>query len=285
MKQGSGSKARNAKNFGGRPPAGASTRGAVPTQLPHSAIIGQRSAGIDALRGGALCLMFVYHFAFDLRFYRVIAADFEHDLFWLGLRALIVSTFMALVGISLVLADRAGAATTHFYRRIVVIGACALAVSVASWLLFPHSFIYFGILHCIAITSLVAWPLVRRPRTAIVAGCVIVMAGLVLSHPIFDARAFSWIGFATAKPVTEDYVPLAPWMGVALLGIGIGNALMNGIIRMPASLSTASLRDITPSLGKITPPHWLQWLGRHSLAVYMIHQPLLLGALWLAFGH
>ena len=65
------------------------------------------------MRGGALCLMFVYHFAFDLRYYRVIDADFEHDPFWLGFRALIVASFMALVGISLVLADRAGATPPH----------------------------------------------------------------------------------------------------------------------------------------------------------------------------
>jgi len=66
-----------------------------------------RIGGIDALRGLALCLMFVYHFAFDLRFYRVIAADFEHDPFWLAFRALIVTSFMLLVGVSLVLADLA----------------------------------------------------------------------------------------------------------------------------------------------------------------------------------
>src|SRR6266508_6149108 len=53
-----------------------------------------RVAGIDALRGIALAMMFVYHFAFDLRFYRVIAADFENDPFWLGFRALIVASFM-----------------------------------------------------------------------------------------------------------------------------------------------------------------------------------------------
>ena len=53
--------------------------------------------------------MVVYHFAFDLRFYRVIAADFEHDPFWLGFRALIVTSFLLLVGVSLVLADRRGA--------------------------------------------------------------------------------------------------------------------------------------------------------------------------------
>ena len=229
-----------------------------------------RVAGVDALRGGALCLMFIYHFAFDLRFYRVIAADFEHDAFWLGFRAFIVSAFMALAGISLVLAARASTTPAHFYRRIGVIAACALAVSVASWWIFPRSFIYFGILHCIAVATLLTSSFVRRPRTAFAVGCVVVIAGVLLSHPAFDARALSWIGFTTMKPVTEDYVPLAPWAGIVLIGIALGHALTGGILQLPPRFAAA--------------PRWLQWLGRHSLAVYMVHQPMLLGALWLVVG-
>ena len=231
----------------------------------------QRIAGLDELRGGALCLMFVYHFVFDLRFYRLVAADFEHDPFWLGFRAFIVSAFLALVGISLVLADRAGATVAHFYRRVGVIASCALAVSAASWFLFPRSFIYFGILHCIAIASVLTSPFVRRPRTAFAVGCVVVIAGITLSHPVFDARALSWIGFTTMKPVTEDYVPLAPWAGIVLIGIALGNALSRETFRMPAPFAPA--------------PKWLRWLGRHSLGVYMAHQPILLGVLWLVVAH
>jgi len=227
-----------------------------------------RIAGIDALRGVALCLMFAYHFSFDLRFYRVIAADFEHDPFWLGFRAVIVSSFMTLVGVSLVLADRAGTAPAHFARRVAMIAGCALAVSAGSWLVFPRSFIYFGILHCIAVASLVAWPVVRRPALALAIGVAILAAGLTLTHPAFDARALSWIGFTTAKPVTEDYVPVAPWAGVVFLGIAIGNGLARSGFRALAPLAAA--------------PRWLRWLGRHSLAVYMVHQPILLGAMWLA---
>jgi uncharacterized membrane protein len=229
-----------------------------------------RLAGIDALRGAALCLMFVYHFAFDLRFYRVIAADFEHDPFWLGFRALIVASFMALVGISLVLADRAGVAPARFWRRIGVIAACALAVSAASWIVFPRSFIYFGILHGIAVASVLARPLVRRPRTALVIGCVVIAAGFGWSNPLFDAGPLSWIGFVTAKPATEDYVPLAPWAGFVFLGIALGNQLAREAFRVLTPIAAA--------------PRWLRWLGRHSLAVYMVHQPILLGVLWLALG-
>ena len=72
------------------------------------------------------------------------------------------------------------------------------------------------------------------------------------------------------KPVTEDYVPLAPWAGVMMLGIGAGHALARGNFHALTSLALS--------------PKWLQWLGRHSLAVYMIHQPILLGTLWLAVG-
>jgi uncharacterized membrane protein len=245
------------------------TEPAVPDASPAPPA-GARVAGIDALRGGALCLMFVYHFAYDLRVYRVIAADFEHDPFWLGLRAIIVSAFMALVGVSLVLADRAGIARARFWRRIGVIAACAIAVSIASWIAFPHSFIYFGILHSIAVASVLAWPLVRRPGMALVIGCVVIAAGVGWSNPAFDAAALSWLGFVTVKPATADYVPLAPWAGVALLGIALGHRLARDAFRALAPVAAA--------------PGWLRWLGRHSLAVYMVHQPILLGVLWLAFG-
>jgi uncharacterized membrane protein len=225
----------------------------------------KRVDGIDTLRGGALCLMFVYHFAFDLRFYGIIAADFEHDAFWLAFRGSIVAIFMTLVGVSLVLADRAAAPRRHFWRRIGIIAGCALLATLGSWILFPRTFIYFGMLHAIAVASMLANPLVRRPWPAAAVGCAVVAAGLLLSHPAFDARPLSWIGFVTAKPPTEDFVPLAPWAGFVFVGIAIGHTLARHAFRAVAPLASA--------------PRWLRWLGRHSLAVYMVHQPVFLGAL------
>jgi uncharacterized membrane protein len=234
----------------------------------------KRVFGIDVLRGLAILLMIVYHFSFDLRFYHVTRSDFEHDPFWLAFRALIVTGFMLLVGIGLVLAARAqrpaADAVPLFWRRIAIIAACALLASAASYALFPQSFIYFGILHAIAVASVLAWPFVQRPRLALVAGILIVASGLWLSNPIFDQRALSWIGFTTTKPNTEDYVPLAPWMGVVLLGVALGHALVAQHFRPVAALARA--------------PGWLAWCGRHSLAIYMAHQPVLLGVLWMAVG-
>jgi uncharacterized membrane protein len=259
----------------GRPAGRRSAAAALPaaasaprsSAVPHGAA---RVPGIDALRGAAICLMIVYHFSFDLRYYRVIHSDFEHDPFWLGFRALIVTSFLLLVGVSLVLADAAGTSRRKFWQRIALIAACALAATAGSYLVFPRTFIYFGILHCIAVASVLAWPLVRRPRLALALGLAVVAAGLALSHPVFDQRPLSWLGFTTVKPPTEDYVPLAPWSGVALIGIAIGRALAGARWRALAPLAAA--------------PRWLRWLGRHSLAVYMVHQPLLLGALWVLLG-
>jgi uncharacterized membrane protein len=229
-----------------------------------------RIRGIDALRGGALCLMFVYHFAFDLRFYRVTAADFEHDPFWLAFRALIVTSFLLLVGTSLVLAERRGASIAHFWKRVGVIAACALAASVGSWIVFPRTFITFGILHCIAVASVLAWPCVRRPALALAIGVAVIAAAFAFSDPLFDSRAWSWVGFTTHKPATEDYVPLFPWAGVVFVGIALGHGL--------ARISFAPLTPLSHA------PRWLTFLGRHSLFVYMVHQPILLGLLWLFVG-
>jgi uncharacterized membrane protein len=233
--------------------------------VPRSAT--GRLGGIDALRGIAILAMIAYHFAFDLRLFGWTASDFERDPFWLVSRAAIVSTFLALAGVSLVLADRAGVPRAGRWRRLARIAACAVAVSAASAVMFPQRFIYFGILHAIVVASVLAQPFVRRPRLALAAGLAIIVAGVTVASPVFDPRALSWIGFNATRPPTEDFVPLFPWLGVVLLGVAAGNVLVQRSFAPVAPLAVA--------------PAWLRWLGRHSLAVYMVHQPVLIGLLWL----
>lgn len=225
-----------------------------------------RIASIDALRALALIAMIAYHFCFDLRYFGVIRADFEHDIFWLGARAIILSSFLLLAGVSLVLADTRKTSSAHFWRHVAMIGGCAVLVSAASYAMFPTTFIWFGVLHAIAVTLVLARPLVRFPRIALVTGLVVIAAGLMFSNSVFDQFAFGWIGFMTSKPYTEDYVPLFPWAGAVFVGIAAGHALVRNRFAILSPLAT--------------PPRWLAWPGRHTLAVYMLHQPVLIGALW-----
>ena len=118
----------------------------------------------------------------------------------------------------------------------------------------------------LSILAMLARPFVRFPRAAFAIGVVVIAAGLAVSHPVFDQFALGWIGFMTAKPYTEDYVPLLPWAGVVFCGIAVGHALVRNRFAALAPIAA--------------PPRWLAWLGRHTLAVYMLHQPVLLGVLW-----
>lgn len=225
-----------------------------------------RFAAIDGLRGLAICLMVVYHFSFDLAWFRVVRADFNNDPFWLGFRALIVTLFLGLVGVSLVLARSAHASAHAFWRRVALIAACAVLVSVASYVTFPRTFITFGILHCIAVSSVLARPLIDFPRVALAAGIAVVALGNAVQHPVFDMPWLNWVGMMTHKPATEDYVPLFPWLGVVLIGIAAGHAL----------LARARARLVATGAAV---PRWLAWAGRHSLLIYLVHQPLLVGTL------
>ena len=227
-----------------------------------------RVEGLDALRGVAIVAMVAYHFCFDLRYFGVARWDFEHDIRWLAARTLILSSFLLIAGISAALARRDPAADARWPRHVAVIGGAALLVTAASAIMFPRSFIWFGVLHAIAISLLLARPLIDRPRAALVAGVIVIAAGVMLSSQHFDNRMLGWLGFMTGKPMTEDYVPLFPWSGVLFLGIAAGHALVASNFAMLAPLARM--------------PGALRVLGRHSLAVYLVHQPLLLGGLGLA---
>jgi len=223
---------------------------------------------LDVLRGLAIVAMIAYHFCFDLRYFGVAHWNFEHDLRWLAARSTILSSFLLIAGVSAVLASGQPSPLSNWLRHVAVIAGAALLVTAGSYALFPRSFIWFGVLHAIALSLLLAKPLLARPWVAAITGVIVIVAGLVYANPAFDNRVLGFVGFMTHKPITEDYVPLFPWLGVLLLGVTLGHLLVRTRFAAIAALAQW--------------PAFLAFLGRHSLVVYLVHQPLMMLLLWVA---
>jgi len=227
---------------------------------------------VDVLRGFAIVLMAAYHFAFDLNYFGAVRIDFYHDPFWLNLRTLIVTLFLFLVGVSLVLAHGNGIDWRGYARRLARLFAAAVLVSAGSYALFPGSMIFFGVLHFIFVASLLGLLFVRFGWSNLLAGSMLVLLGIVVQHPLFDQPWLQWLGLMTHKPVTEDYVPLLPWFGVVMIGMFFGR---RGLLEKP--LPALAGYQPTGGIAKL-----LALCGRHGLLLYLVHQPVLLGLVYLA---
>ena len=225
---------------------------------------------IDAARGAAILAMIVYHFSWDLRFFGFIAADVTGDPGWRMFARSIAGTFLALVGVSLVLATRRGLDRSRFLRRLGIVAAAAVAVTAATRLAMPDSYVFFGILHAIAVSSVLGLAFVRAPLPVVIAASIFCfVAPALLSGPTFDAPPLLWLGLSTYTPRSNDYVPVFPWFGVVLAGIGL--------VRLVRLVRPGWLQLLVRPA-----PRQLVWAGRHSLAIYLLHQPILIGLVYLA---
>ena len=236
----------------------------------------QRFDSIDALRGVAIVWMTVFHFCFDLSHFGFIRQDFYNDPFWTWQRTAIVSLFLFCAGLGQAVAVDRQQAAARFWKRWAQVAGCALLVTAGSWFVFPKTFIYFGVLHGIAVMLLVVRFTAGWGRWLWLAGGVALAMKFVAleAHAAWtpadflNEKAWNWLGLVSRKPVTEDYVPLIPWLGVMWWGMAAGQWLLQH-----------RRRQLAQALPAAAAP--LAWLGRWSLSWYMLHQPLLFGLLLL----
>jgi uncharacterized membrane protein len=226
----------------------------------------ERFDRLDALRAVAIVWMALFHFSFDLAYFKFTQQNFYTDPFWTVQRTCIVSLFLFCAGIGQAVALDQRQGWPRFWRRWAQVAGCALLVSIGSWLMFKQRFISFGVLHAIAVMLIVARLTARRGRWLWLAGALAILLDRVVHHPFFDSRLTNWIGLMTHKPATEDYVPLLPWIGVMWWGVAAGQWILK-----------RRREWITQPL----PPAWrpMAILGRWSLSFYMLHQPVLIGML------
>lgn len=243
---------------------------ARPVALPDRQLV------LDALRGCAVVWMTVFHFSFDLNHFGFIHQDFYRAPVWTVQRTCILSLFLLCAGFGQAMAVHAGQTWARFWRRWLQIVGCAVAVSVGSAFMFPNSWIYFGVLHGMAVMLLVCRATASWGAWLWLTGlCAVALAffapnlhAVLLLPDVWDGKGLNWIGLISHKPITEDYVPVLPWLGVMWWGMAAGQWVlargwMNRLVRATEAL----------------PLNQLAWIGRWSLSWYMVHQPLLIGLL------
>lgn len=231
---------------------------------------------IDQARGVALIAMAIYHFTWDLGYFGYIDAETATTGGWRIFARLIAGSFLFLVGFSLVLGHANGFRPKPYFIRLGKIALAAAAISVATWFAFPDTFIFFGILHAIVASSLIGLLFVRLPVVVtLLAAAAAVAAPLYLRAPLFDHPALWWVGLSVDIPRSNDYVPLLPWIAPVLLGIALARLFVASAL--PARL--AGFGDTTKRWWKTL----LEQAGRHSLAIYLVHQPVLIALVYGAF--
>ncbi len=232
---------------------------------------------IDVLRGIAVILMILYHFVYNLYYLAEYSIKLRAGI-WPLLARIISLSFIFLVGISMTLSfSRAKILYPKinfflkYLKRGLKIFSWGLIVTLITWIFFREKFVIFGILHFIGISIIIAYPFLRLRYWNVLFGSAFIILGLYLRRLAFGFSWLMWLGLRPERLNTFDYFPILPWFGVILFGLFVGNPLYPGYkrkIRLPDLSNIAFIREFC-------------FLGRHSLLVYLLHEPVLIAFMYL----
>lgn len=225
---------------------------------------------LDALRGLCILGMVVVHFVYDLvELYGLVKWEysplFSFVMNWGGVLFLLIS------GICVTLGSRC-------IRRGALVFACGLIVSAVTYGMYYFGFsgksiiIYFGVLHCLGVCMLL-WPLFRKWPHWLLAltGIALVILGFYLKtiprvpYPWLMPFGLPWIEFASS-----DYFPLLPYFGFFLMGSALGKSVYRNKESLLPKVNTQNFLI-----------RFLLLCGKHSLWIYLLHQPILSGIFYL----
>ncbi|MEM8539899.1 MAG: heparan-alpha-glucosaminide N-acetyltransferase [Pseudomonadota bacterium] len=229
-----------------------------------------RYLALDLARGIALVAMAIYHFGWDLSFFGYVTSAAVNEGPWKFFARGIASSFLVLVGIGLVLAHQNGIRWAGFWKRWLKIAGAALLITIATYYFTPDSFIFFGILHQIAFASLAGLLFLRLHLLALVAlGIALILVAPHLKFDALNGLHLAWTGLQSQGVRSNDYVPVFPWFGAALIGMGLGKLALN-----------RTLFDHLQNIPNNALTGCLSFLGRHSLVTYLVHQPILIAGIY-----
>jgi len=225
---------------------------------------GVRFYELDVLRGSAVIAMVVFHAFYDLDFLGYVSIDLSSGFWWFFPRA-IASVFIFVAGVSLALSYSGGRIRiSHYIIRGAELLGVGLVITCVTYVFVPYAYIRFGILHFIGLATLLSFPFLRcDKRITVSAGVLTAVAGLMMRDVRVSFPYLFWLGLKPRHFYTLDYFPLLPWFSLILFGIVAGNILY------PDHSRRWSMREVRD-------PGVISWLGRHSLLIYLLHQPVLL---------
>jgi uncharacterized membrane protein len=230
---------------------------------------------VDTVRGIGVVLMIFYHLIFDLSYFGAYSGYMLSGP-WQTFARGIGSTFIFVMGISLTLRyNRLGPELDPgpLFRKYLVRGAQLLAwgmvITVVTYFVIGYGYVIFGILHLLGLSTILAYPFLRSRWASLVGGIVVIGLGMYIDSFVSSGPWLLWLGVKQMMRYMVDYYPVLPWFGVALLGIFVGYTLY------PHGRPRFNL----PDLSHTVPIRGLAYLGKHSLPIYLIHQPILLAFL------
>ncbi len=229
---------------------------------------------VDVVRGVAIVMMVVYHLVYNLYFFQITDAIFTNP-FWFYFQRATATTFILLVGVSLALYNQhlhENVRFTALPKRGVRIFAWGMLISIVTWFALGRDiYIRFGILHFIGVSIVIASPFLRFRWANLVLGIALIAIGIWLQQFRFESpwTYLFWLGFEPRNHNYVDFFPFIRWFGVVLIGIGFGNWFYGKDGR----------RIFLADISHWAPFSWLAGMGRQSLLIYLLHQPILFAIL------
>jgi len=219
---------------------------------------------IDVARGISILAMITFHFAFDLMYFGLAKSDLIYQPYWRLFERIIASSFLYIAGLSLFITHSSSINWKSFIRRYGATAICAILISLVTFVLFKTDMIRFGILHAISVSGLLGLLLLKLNTVSLILLTVLIFSfNFLIPKPIEGHYLLQWLIYTTETPNSLDYRPIIPWIIPFILGMASYKPFKSwGILEVSRTVIHKELSI-------------LSWLGRNSLILYLIHQPIL----------
>ena len=224
----------------------------------------ERILWIDVIRGISILAMITFHFAFDMMYFGFAKSDLIYQPDWRLFERMIAFSFLFIAGLSLSITHEAWINWKSFIRRYGTTAICAVLISTVTYILFGNDMIRFGILHAISISGLISLLFLKLNSLSLVLlAAAIFLINTMMPKPLNGDYFWQWLVHTTNTPNSLDYRPIIPWITPFILGMASHQLFKNwGLLEKGKAVTHRELS-------------FLSWLGRNSLAIYLVHQPIL----------